>query len=123
MSYNYKLTVQVPLFHTHSLAPTLKLAFTGIEKYAQREGLEVLGFYFANGNGSLDLPLLHRSIADKLVANSRDGLGSVWVLEASRVPFEAPAFKGVAWQAGKDASAQVAIAAANVKFSSGFSTS
>lgn len=52
----------VPLFHTHSLNPSLKFALLAAEALGKREGLQILGLYTANSCGSTELTPAHSTV-------------------------------------------------------------
>eukprot|EP00927_Polykrikos_kofoidii_P079480 TRINITY_DN76266_c0_g1_i1.p2 TRINITY_DN76266_c0_g1~~TRINITY_DN76266_c0_g1_i1.p2 ORF type:complete len:232 (+),score=34.23 TRINITY_DN76266_c0_g1_i1:82-696(+) len=68
----------IPLFHTRSLAPMLKIAFMMIEQHCKSTGSEIVGLYHATTNGSTDIGSV-RAIADKVASNCA-GL-TVWALD------------------------------------------
>mmetsp|Transcript_91291 Transcript_91291/g.144261 ORF Transcript_91291/g.144261 Transcript_91291/m.144261 type:complete len:209 (+) Transcript_91291:81-707(+) len=72
----------IPLFHTHTLAPMLKIAFMLIEKHCMDNQLEILGFYHASPDGGIDKSPV-QPIADKLAANCSNA--SLWALELQRL--------------------------------------
>lgn len=80
----------VPLFHTHSLAPSAKIAFMLIDEYCKDlkgpkgEEVEVCGYYYANASAGGELGPISRALADKLLANCP--YASVWALDASKLP-------------------------------------
>mmetsp|Transcript_16224 Transcript_16224/g.48957 ORF Transcript_16224/g.48957 Transcript_16224/m.48957 type:complete len:209 (-) Transcript_16224:100-726(-) len=88
-----KIMDAVPLFHTHSLAPMLKVACTLIEQHCRKEGggLEIVGLYHASASGSLDMTPV-KAIAEKLVSNFSSA--SVWALDAAKLPERQFALRG-----------------------------
>merc|ERR1712098_274951 len=73
-----------PLFHTHALAPMLKVAFMLIEKHCRTIGdVEIVGFYFASPSGSLDISPV-KAIADKIASNVSSA--SLWALDLGKLP-------------------------------------
>merc|ERR1719316_2013827 len=73
----------VPLFHTHALAPMLKVAFTLIEKHCQLEEKQIVGLYYANDKPSDTISHTARVMADKVLANSPGA--SLWSLNAEKI--------------------------------------
>mmetsp|Transcript_41291 Transcript_41291/g.131309 ORF Transcript_41291/g.131309 Transcript_41291/m.131309 type:complete len:208 (-) Transcript_41291:127-750(-) len=87
-----KIMDAIPLFHTHSLAPMLKVACMLIEQHCRAQGgLEVVGLYHASASGSLDMAPV-KAIADKLASNF--ALASVWALDAAKLPEQQLALRG-----------------------------
>merc|ERR1719440_1141791 len=77
----------MPLFHTHSLAPMLKISFMLIEQYCRNNGdLEIVGLYVANPSGSLDVSPV-KGIADKMAQTLPQA--TVWALDLSKLPDKA----------------------------------
>merc|ERR1719265_107556 len=73
----------IPLFHTHSLGPMLKIAFMLIEQHCRTcDDLEIIGLYHATPSGSLDISPV-KAIADKLASNF--SMASVWTLDLQKL--------------------------------------
>merc|ERR1712110_159436 len=63
-----KVVDAIPLFHTHSLAPMLKIACMLIEQYCRTlsgGAYEIVGLYHASATGSFDITPV-KAIADKI---------------------------------------------------------
>jgi len=87
-----KLVDAIPLFHTHALAPMLKVACMLIEQHCRTVGnLEIVGMYYASPSGSLDITPV-KAIADKIASNF--AMASVWALDAAKLPERQFALKG-----------------------------
>uniref|UniRef100_A0A7S1A9U7 MPN domain-containing protein n=1 Tax=Noctiluca scintillans TaxID=2966 RepID=A0A7S1A9U7_NOCSC len=86
----------VPLFHTHALAPLLKVAFMLIEQYCQGStGLEIVGLYYASSHGpSVEITPI-KGIAEKLVSNF--SAASIWTLDPAKLPEGRFALQGKAY--------------------------
>lgn len=110
-TYPYARFVRtVPLTHSHALSPTLKLAFISAEKLAEKEGLEILGFYGANKisftqkvygdnqanqaaiNSSYTWLPLYKGIFEKLQLNIP--YATAWLLDAKVIQYEEFPFIG-----------------------------
>merc|ERR1719437_215966 len=64
-----KLVDAIPLFHTHSLAPMLKIACMLIEQHCRTVGnLEIVGIYYASPSGSVDITPI-KAIGEKIASN------------------------------------------------------
>merc|ERR1719401_2368954 len=82
----------IPLFHTHALAPMLKVACMLIEQHCRTVGnLEIVGMYYASPSGSLDITPV-KAIADKIASNF--AIASIWALDAAKLPERQFALKG-----------------------------
>ncbi|CAJ1396656.1 unnamed protein product [Effrenium voratum] len=97
----------VPLFHTHALAPMLKIACMLAEEHCKAVGgMEIVGLYHATGSGSTEMTPV-KAIAEKVAANF--AAASVWTLDASKLAEKQFALKGMGrvkdeWKAiGSDA--------------------
>merc|ERR1712241_105342 len=88
-----KIMDAVPLFHTHSLAPMLKVACMLIDQHCRTAGggLEIVGLYHANASGSAEIASV-KAIADKLASNFASA--SVWALDAAKLPERQFALRG-----------------------------
>eukprot|EP00403_Amphidinium_massartii_P033668 CAMPEP_0178439170 /NCGR_PEP_ID=MMETSP0689_2-20121128/36009_1 /TAXON_ID=160604 /ORGANISM="Amphidinium massartii, Strain CS-259" /LENGTH=215 /DNA_ID=CAMNT_0020061673 /DNA_START=44 /DNA_END=688 /DNA_ORIENTATION=- len=87
-----KIVDAVPLFHTHMLAPMLKVAFMLIEQYCQEAGgLEIVGLYYASASGALEMGPV-KAVADKVVSNCP--AASVWTVDSSKLAERKPALCG-----------------------------
>mmetsp|Transcript_22730 Transcript_22730/g.51902 ORF Transcript_22730/g.51902 Transcript_22730/m.51902 type:complete len:213 (-) Transcript_22730:103-741(-) len=87
-----RISDAVPLFHSHSLAPMLKVAFMLIDQYCQQQGdLEIVGLYFASGQGSLEINPF-KPIADKIASNCP--AASAWAVDAAKLPEKKFALSG-----------------------------
>eukprot|EP00929_Paragymnodinium_shiwhaense_P115481 TRINITY_DN84407_c0_g1_i1.p2 TRINITY_DN84407_c0_g1~~TRINITY_DN84407_c0_g1_i1.p2 ORF type:complete len:194 (+),score=37.76 TRINITY_DN84407_c0_g1_i1:104-685(+) len=83
----------VPLFHTHSLAPMLKIAFMIIDQHCQSTSDEIVGIYYATPSGNTELTPV-KAIADKVASNYAGG-ASAWGLDAAKVGQDQFAFVGM----------------------------
>mmetsp|Transcript_20858 Transcript_20858/g.45958 ORF Transcript_20858/g.45958 Transcript_20858/m.45958 type:complete len:206 (+) Transcript_20858:75-692(+) len=74
----------VPLFHTHSLGPMLKIAFMLIEQHCRSSGngLEIIGIYHGSVSGSTELSPV-KGIADKVASNF--GSATCWALDLAKM--------------------------------------
>eukprot|EP00933_Yihiella_yeosuensis_P051026 TRINITY_DN48856_c0_g1_i1.p1 TRINITY_DN48856_c0_g1~~TRINITY_DN48856_c0_g1_i1.p1 ORF type:complete len:212 (-),score=59.85 TRINITY_DN48856_c0_g1_i1:61-696(-) len=90
-----KIVDSMPLFHTHSLAPMLKIACMLIEEHCKTAGenLEIVGLYHATASGNVEMTSV-KAIADKIASNSSSA--SVWTLDASKMAEKQFAFRGLA---------------------------
>lgn len=78
-----KIVDAIPLFHTHSLAPMLKVASMLIEQHCKTVGgLEIVGMYHASTLGSLDIAPV-KAIADKIASNFPGAC--VWAFDPSKL--------------------------------------
>mmetsp|Transcript_17993 Transcript_17993/g.49986 ORF Transcript_17993/g.49986 Transcript_17993/m.49986 type:complete len:213 (-) Transcript_17993:121-759(-) len=83
----------MPLFHTHALAPMLKMACMLIEEHCRSVGdLEIVGIYHAEPHGIGDMAAV-KPIADKLAANFSSC--SVWTVDAAKLPQKQFALRGM----------------------------
>jgi len=88
-----KVVDAIPLFHTHSLAPMLKVACMLIEQHCKTVGgLEIVGMYHATISGSLDITPV-KAIADKIASNFP--AASVWALDTTKLPGKQFALHGM----------------------------
>jgi len=88
-----KVVDAMPLFHTHSLAPMLKVACMLIEQHCRAVGgLEIVGMYHATASGSFDMTPV-KPIADKLASNFSPA--SVWTVDAAKLPERQFALRGM----------------------------
>lgn len=77
-----QITDAMPLFHTHSLAPMLKVAFTLIEQHCKGLGLEIVGIYHTTAQGGTEMTPV-KPIADKVAAAFSGA--SVWSFDAAKL--------------------------------------
>eukprot|EP00928_Gymnodinium_smaydae_P070207 TRINITY_DN54106_c0_g1_i1.p1 TRINITY_DN54106_c0_g1~~TRINITY_DN54106_c0_g1_i1.p1 ORF type:complete len:214 (+),score=48.88 TRINITY_DN54106_c0_g1_i1:83-724(+) len=84
----------VPLFHTHSLAPMLKVAFMLIDQHCRKAGgeLQIVGIYHAASHSAVELAPTAKPIGDKIAAQFSGA--SIWAFDASRLAQQQPALKG-----------------------------
>jgi len=75
-----KIIDTIPLFHTHSLAPMLKIALMLIEQHCSDAGLEILGFYSATVSGNPDLGQNIRALGEKIYSNY--GAACIWAFNS-----------------------------------------
>lgn len=88
-----KVMETIPLFHTHTLAPMLKIACMLAEEHCKLTGgMEIVGIYHATPSGSTEMTPV-KAIADKIAANFASA--SVWSLDAAKLPEKQFAFKGM----------------------------
>eukprot|EP00434_Breviolum_minutum_P011085 symbB.v1.2.009780.t1/scaffold574.1/size185248/5 len=89
-----KVVETIPLFHTHSLGPMLKIACMLAEEHCKSmdASMEIVGIYHATPSGSTEMTPV-KAIADKIAANFASA--SVWTLDASKLPEKQFAFKGM----------------------------
>lgn len=78
-----KIVDVMPLFHTHSLAPMLKIACMLIEQHCRNLDLQIVGLYFAHPSGSLDVSPV-KAIADTIASNLP--AATLWALDLSKLP-------------------------------------
>jgi len=102
-----KVVDSIPLFHTHSLGPMLKIACMLTEEHCKAVGgLEIIGLYHATPLGNTEMTPV-KAIAEKLASNFSNA--SVWTLDAGKLDDRHFAFKGLGhkdndWKAiGNDA--------------------
>eukprot|EP00931_Biecheleriopsis_adriatica_P105652 TRINITY_DN80204_c0_g1_i1.p1 TRINITY_DN80204_c0_g1~~TRINITY_DN80204_c0_g1_i1.p1 ORF type:complete len:233 (+),score=62.72 TRINITY_DN80204_c0_g1_i1:67-699(+) len=102
-----KVMDAIPLFHTHSLGPMLKIACMLTEEHCKAAGgLEIIGLYHATPSGSTEMTPV-KAIAEKIGSNFASA--SVWTLDAGKLSEKQFAFKGLGhvkdeWKAiGSDA--------------------
>eukprot|EP00930_Biecheleria_cincta_P092095 TRINITY_DN81900_c0_g1_i1.p1 TRINITY_DN81900_c0_g1~~TRINITY_DN81900_c0_g1_i1.p1 ORF type:complete len:227 (-),score=46.13 TRINITY_DN81900_c0_g1_i1:76-699(-) len=90
-----KVLDAIPLFHTHSLAPMLKVACMLAEEHCKAVGgLEIIGLYHAAPSGSTEMTPV-KAIAEKVASNFSSA--SVWTLDASKLPDNKFAFQGLGY--------------------------
>mmetsp|Transcript_134554 Transcript_134554/g.287896 ORF Transcript_134554/g.287896 Transcript_134554/m.287896 type:complete len:211 (+) Transcript_134554:111-743(+) len=89
----------LPLFHTHALAPMLKVACMLIEQHCRALGnnLEIVGVYYASPSGAVDITPI-KAIGEKIASNFSSA--SMWALDAAKLVEKQFALKG--WVHSKD---------------------
>uniref|UniRef100_A0A7S2QED8 MPN domain-containing protein n=1 Tax=Zooxanthella nutricula TaxID=1333877 RepID=A0A7S2QED8_9DINO len=88
-----KVVDAMPLFHTHALAPMLKIACMLIEEHCREVGdLEIVGLYHAAASGVPDMSRV-KPIADKIAANFP--AACVWAVDAAKLGERQFALRGM----------------------------
>mmetsp|Transcript_24033 Transcript_24033/g.66838 ORF Transcript_24033/g.66838 Transcript_24033/m.66838 type:complete len:197 (+) Transcript_24033:116-706(+) len=78
-----KIVDAIPLFHTHALAPMLKVAFMLVDEHCRTVGdLEIVGIYHATAHGGTEITPV-KNVADKVASNFIGA--SVWTLDALKL--------------------------------------
>lgn len=82
----------IPLFHTHPLAPPLKIACLAAEQVCAEEKLEILGYYFAHVLAHQEeMNRLHKNIFERICTNNN--LATAWIFSKEDLEDKLP-FKG-----------------------------
>merc|ERR1712232_363954 len=88
-----KVVDAIPLFHTHALAPMLKIACMLIEQHCQNlgGGIEIVGMYHATASGAVDYKPV-QAIADTIAENFAGA--TVWCIDAAKMAERQFALRG-----------------------------